>query len=567
MPRIFGIDLGSHSVKLAIYEGSFGKVELTDYRLRALPQEDGDLPDFQGRIAALGELMADADAARGAVVGCTFPAEQATVRLIRLPFGDRDQVEKALAFEVENQVPFDLEDMLVVPRVLQVKAGDSRVLTVIAAREKVGALLRGLAGIKVDPRVLALDADLLGAFASNSGATAVVDVGHSRTLLTLCVDGQPVASRAIQTGGAALTSALVRHLGLGWGEAEGLKHVADLSEGTHGGPTLAQAEWEPDGAAESEWGEASTNPGVQGQAAAPRDLAAMTREAARVLRTALASLTAELRASLIGFEDLHEVEVEELVLVGGTSGLAGLPAFWTAALGVPIRLGQVSKRADQLGDPGRFALAHAVGAKVGAGSRGRVMDLRREEFAFKGDLALVGTIARYGAAAMVLFVLGGSIWFAFRMVQVNRQIDALDIQIKDTVVATFPDVSPDRLKDTSTALAIMTERTAATTDQVATLGSLISDVPPTLETLRQLSRAMPKPEEARVDIKELTITASTISMKAESDGFEQAGRIESSLQAVDRFHAATRGDEKKAKGGEVNFTVTIPLDQTSAEEG
>jgi hypothetical protein len=57
-------------------------------------------------------------------------------------------------------------------------------------------------------------------------------------------------------------------------------------------------------------------------------------------------------------------------------------------------------------------------------------------------------------------------------------------------------------------------------------------------------------------------------MKAETDGFESATRIESSLQRTDRFKSAQKGDEKKSKDG-VRFTITIPLgvESDAASEG
>ena len=78
---------------------------------------------------------------------------------------------------------------------------------------------------------------------------------------------------------------------------------------------------------------------------------------------------------------------------------------------------------------------------------------------------------------------------------------------------------------------------------------------------------MPNPATARVDVREILFTSSAITMKAQTDGFEEVGKIERSLQADSRFKQATRGDESKTKSGDVKFTVTIPLGELESEEG
>ena len=67
-----------------------------------------------------------------------------------------------------------------------------------------------------------------------------------------------------------------------------------------------------------------------------------------------------------------------------------------------------------------------------------------------------------------------------------------------------------------------------------------------------------------IDVNELTITETSVSFKAETDGFEEATRIESALQRNPRFRDAQKGDEKKYKDG-IKFMVTIPLAEADGE--
>jgi len=615
MARILGIDLGSHSVKVAVLEGSLGRFELDDYHMRLVAQDLDAPPTLDARLAALDALLEDLGGAGGALTSAGFPTEHASVRLIRLPFGDKNKVEQALPFEVENQVPFDLDEMILAPRVIQLEQGDSQVLAAMAPTSTVSNTIDVLAERGADPKVLPVDADVLGRYADD-GVQAIIDVGHSRTLMTLCRGGRVLGCRAISSGGAELTRSLAERHGLTWGEAEGHKHVTsvhplppkppDPHEATsirrrrspvelealaaetsafpapfRGGedptepprPAEDSALVRPPAPVQAEWEEETPTAGKAEQPAAepPRTLRpplpADPVRMGHTLREALLPLLADIRTSLIAFEDAYEVEVDEVLLAGGTAYLSGLSELLVELLGVPVRSMRVSETAQDRGEPGRFALCHGLGRAIAGNKKTTLLDLRRDELAFRGDLATLGNIAKYAAVAAVLLMFVGMAAFVMRVVQLNQQAADLDEQIAAAVLETFPDIEPERLEDTTMALAIMQERTLETTLRVDTLGTLVSDEPPTLDTLRAVSDAMPNPATARVDVREILFTSSAITMKAQTDGFEEVGKIERSLQADSRFKQATRGDESKTKSGDVKFTVTIPLGELESEEG
>lgn len=588
MARILGIDIGSHTVKVAVLEGSFNRFELQDYHLRVVAQDLDSPPDEAARLEALSQLLEDTQLHRGALSAVGFPAEGASVRLIKLPFAEKAKVEQALPFEVEQQVPFDLDDMVLAPRVLQLQPGDSRVLAAMAPREGVAAQLATLNALGVDPKVLAIDADLLGRYADR-GVQAVVDLGHRRTLVTLSRDGKTLGSRAISGGGWSLTRALADAHGLSWGEAEGHKHVSQVHPLPERPPEAAaavpaparpdpdaetrirplravpaEAEWEDDDPTHPE-ASIPPSPPPPETLRPPRPVDPVSM--GWTLRDAVLPLLAEVRTSLLAFEDQHACEIDEVLLCGGSAELGGVRELLSEILGVPVRSLSVSELAVERGQPERLALCHALGRSIAGNKKAGVLDLRRDEFAFKGDLATLGNIAKWGLLAGLVLMMAGVGLFGVRMVQLNQRVGELDQEIAAAVMETFPDVSPDRLDDSSMALAIMQERTLETTSRVDTLGALVSEEPPTMDTLRAVSEAMPPPAEARVDIREMLITTSTITMKGQTDGYEEVAKIEKSLQQEPAFKNATRGDESKTKAGAVKFTVTIPLGADDGEEG
>jgi type IV pilus assembly protein PilM len=546
MARTLGIDLGSHSVKVAIFDGKLGRFELQELRAAPVPQADAAAPPLEQRLEVLGALLAEIGRVDGEQSAVGFPTELASVRVVRLPFADPEKVEKALPVEVENVVPFDLEDMVLTHRIDEVVGGKTSVVVALSEQGPVRDLLSGLAAHKVDPRFLAVDGDLLGAF-GRAGGVAVVDLGHTRTLVSLVRKGKVIATRALSGGGHALTMALGEARGIAYAEAEERKHRTRLllPAQMSGGVLPVEDDWETE--------DERTQPAVH------------ISDGAILARAALPLVT-ELRSTLLAFEDSAGVEIDEVVLVGGTSALAGLRDWLSALLGVPVRTPPVGD-SDPESNSGRFALAHALGEKA-SDSKASLLDLRRGEFVYKGDIALIGLIVRVGVMALAATFLMGLLLFGYKTWSFNRQMEQLDADIAAAVLATFPDAEASRLKDPSMAKAIMQEKTTATATRVANLGTILSDEPPATTMLTDLTEAVPPPDQARIAVTELTLSETSITMKAETDGFESATRIESSLQRSERFKSAQKGDEKKSKDG-VRFTITIPLgvESDAASEG
>lgn len=541
MARILGIDLGAHSVKIGVFQGGFGRFQLQELRAAPVPQGGDAPPTLAQRLEVLRGELGQIRSEGRTMSAASFPAEGASIRLVSLPFGDRDQVEKTLPFEVENLVPFDLDRMVLASRILSVEDEGSRVLTALAGKEHLAPLLEGLSEVGADPRVLVLDADLLGDVAG-AGVQAVLDIGHVRTLVTICEDGHPIGARAISSGGRDLTLALAAAFDLPYARAEARKHAADIYADE---PT-------------DEVSEVTVHVAPDEGAAETTDVG--SRDDGQVLRDALAPLLSEVRASLIAFEDAHGVEVDDVVLAGGTADLGGLREWLEAILGVPVRLATLPGESHGAAPDGdhRYVLAHALALKAGGG-KGRALDFRQQEFGFRGDLAYMGTVFKAAAAAAAVLLVAGVGWFGWRYAALQSDLADLDTEIADAVVSTFPEVDREDLDSPNKALAIMTEKTVAATSRVEALGAIVSNEPPTLSLLKEVSENVPPPDKATIDVSELSISPTNIVMKAETDGYEAAATIETALKQSPRLRQARKGDEQK-KRDKVRFTITIPLD-------
>jgi Tfp pilus assembly PilM family ATPase len=544
MATVLGIDTGSWRTRVAAMDGSFrrfvvsgvaevGAAEATLLGEGVRGPSSG--METEHALAGVAELRAADPRWDFAQRVAAFPLDGGMVKLVRLPFGERQAIQKALPSEVESAVPWDMEDMVLGTHILEATPTGSRTACFIAPKDDVRARVEALKAVGAEPRSLVFDADVLATY-NDGGVQVIVDVGHRRTVLALAQHGKLVAARLVPSGGADLTAALAEATGWSLADAEAAKHTARVPA-----PAGMVDGWDEDDATD-----------VAGPPAwhAP-------------LVVAVDAWIADVRAELIALEDESGLGIDELLTCGGGSRLGGLEGRLAQAVGVGVRQVIVPD-----GHGPEFALALAL-VRVAANER-EATDLRVGDLAYHGHAELLWRATTATVLGGAFFLVAALALFSFQLMEANGKLDEVDAAIVSAVTTAVPGTASSRIEGQPTmALAILQESVAATQARIDALGSTISGVPPTLDLLRQVSASVPASPEARIDVKELNIAEEAISFKAETDSYESAARIESGLQRVAIFAGAKKSEEKKV-GEFVTFTLNIPLgatDEAAADGG
>ncbi len=218
---VIGLDLGADAVKAAVLKGSFRGWEVEDFlaldvvrdEADAAPEvgpdpsaeDDGETADSSSSLeveaadppdlavaAAVRTLLETIDRPQAQIV-VGLPASSVSTWLVDMPFSDPRRLTQTLPFEMENYVPWDLDEVVLDYQVASTADdGSAKVFSAMAPRRSVGRLLRTLAAAGVDPRYVTVD---VAALAALPGAllegTVLLDVGATRTLV--CVG---IATRA-----------------------------------------------------------------------------------------------------------------------------------------------------------------------------------------------------------------------------------------------------------------------------------------------------------------------------------------------------------------------------------
>ena len=536
---VIGLDLGRHCVKAAVLKGSFRGYEVEDFlSLEPEAPEDGGPPDDAAVIAAARAILDTIDQPPAQIV-VGLPAGRVSTWLLEMPFADKKRLEATLPFEVENYVPWDL-DTIVLDYQVQEKGPPAKVFAAMAPRDRLSALLEDLQEVSIDPRFVTVDAVALAGLLEGvdlgltpepneddpfdeapkgpQPAPVIIDIGATRTLITVCPDGQPRWIRSLDRGADFL------------------------------------AKYDPDPAATHNELDA-----LDEEAAQAEQL--RQGKADKVLRT----WVSELRASLLAAEEAG-FSVERAFMCGGGSARPGVPQAIEQLVGLaiedlPLQPGQVNPDESPLPEP-EHALAYGLARRAFAKGAAEPVDFRKDEFAWHADSRLYVRLAIAGVAALFLLAFG---LVALHFVEVGKLKGDIADQnqlLVTTVQGAFPEVPAASLGSDRQAIAVMQEKLGAVEERVDALTGYGTSP---LDALKIISEAMPT--NVTVDVDEFLVNDEMIRIRGITDSFASVDKIEAAIQTKPGWETAKKSDVVKARDGKMRFVMTIPREPPEETEG
>lgn len=520
---VVGLDIGASAVKAIVLRGGLRALQV-DQATRV--EEPGiPLSERLRRLAAIEPL-------RGDDVVTALPGQRVSTRILTFPAAAARQLDKVVPFELETQIPFTLDQVVVAyRRISPPGAAEVAVLAAAAQMGDVAQLLEGCTAARLEPRAIDLDTAALAPLAAAVPAagtdparsTAIVDLGASKTGVAIVADGRLRYVRTIAGGGQALTRAVAQALGMPEADAEPRKRDLAASAGD---------------------GDAAEG-GAEGAARA-----AIVR--------GLEGLAAELHKTFVASRQTGSPEVGRLLLVGGGAAQPGLAPFLERALEVPAR---VVRPSDVAGVGG--AAAMPLGAEytpalaLALAATGRrlppTLDFRRGPFAYRRELA--GLRRRLavsaGLAAAILVLLGADFYTEYAARE--RRYEVIQAQVLEAYRTAVPEGPPPA----NEALDLRA-RTEALRKELAQIGGLAGGRVTPLAILAELSQRVP--HDVRVDVLEVVVERNQVRLRAETDSFESVDKIKAQLLEFAPFTDIQVSDARvNANQTGVGFRFTIAL--------
>ena len=302
-----GLDIGSYSVKCLEVTGEDNRIRVQSAQVTKVASPGAD--SLKSAIRTVCQSLRSAPAhVRVSVSG---PA--VLIRNVSLPRMTMQELKGAIRFEAERHIPFHLDECILDFQVLDQAPGKPtmKVLLVAAKKDFVDQQVKNLAEAGIEPEII--DADIfcyMNAFEKFKGngdvkSYGLLNLGHSSSSFAIMHGGELFFAREVLFGGMGVTRALMEMKGLPEAEADELKGRRE-----------------------------------EGQLA---ELAAATQKG-------LEPLAAELKRSIVFFENETGEELGALYIAGGGAKSQGAVEALSEELGRKVALWHAAKPLEAVPD-------------------------------------------------------------------------------------------------------------------------------------------------------------------------------------------------------------------------
>jgi type IV pilus assembly protein PilM len=214
--RIITLNLGSQSIELAEFRTQpQGGLILCGYRSRDLladPAREATRPALV--VAALREML-DELHIKGGPVNYTVAEESVFARFVKLPPIGEEKIERIIAFEAQQNVPFPIDEVVWDYQLVGGGVGEQIQVILVAIKadllDQINGVVEetGLRTSVVDLATMALYNAFRHNYSELSGCSLLVDIG-ARTTNLLFIEPGKIFTRSVPIGGSSVTSAIAK---------------------------------------------------------------------------------------------------------------------------------------------------------------------------------------------------------------------------------------------------------------------------------------------------------------------------------------------------------------------
>jgi general secretion pathway protein L len=361
--NVIGLDLGSNMVKAVVVHTTLRGSEPVRFECESVALDEDGNSSPEAVLQATNRLIDRLELLGGESIHCALPGEFFSIRNLELPSSARRRMEQVLKFEIDEILPFDIDDAVFDYVQFERSSESIRLVTTTILRNHVEDYIELLENSGVAPReigVAPLSYWTALSHPKKQGDEIVcfVDIGHVRTNIAILDKSTPTA-RTFLRGSRDLTIQLAKAGGADFAKAEQFKR----------------------------------DQGISGKIGA-------------VLTDSLKPLVREIQQTFKGHLAAGGKRVTKVLLAGGGSQLNGLTTFLANEVGVVVEHFAFPADKYRPTPPGTtqpdFAQAYALAFREELPRASR-FDLRRGDLAFKGDFEFLKK--RVGWIAICFFAI------------------------------------------------------------------------------------------------------------------------------------------------------------------
>ncbi len=236
---VFGLDIGSHSIKVCELSGSPGKIKVERFGVFTL----SEAAIVEDEIQKPSEIIDGINFAikqsniKSKVVCIGLYGPNTMTKRLNTPDGTKEEIEDHVLWEAEQYITFGADDSKIDFFIMgENEVGGKDTLVAAAKNDLIENFLEVVKASKlkarfVDLNVIALS-NLFEEVAKDnidefSSGTLLLDFGAQTTKVVIYKRGGPVFTKEIPIGGGLITEEIQRQMGVSYEEAEDLKTTPD----------------------------------------------------------------------------------------------------------------------------------------------------------------------------------------------------------------------------------------------------------------------------------------------------------------------------------------------------
>ncbi|PYJ10977.1 MAG: hypothetical protein DME93_10480 [Verrucomicrobia bacterium] len=430
--RLVTLNIGSQTVGLAEFRVIHERLVLLNYCFRETPLDPAtgqrrDAHDALHETAAVLREMMHEMHIHQADVNYAVAAQSVFVRFVKLPALDAEKIDKIIAFEAQQNVPFPIDQVVWDYQLVGGGMGEQiQVVIVAIKRDLLDEINNAVEETGLRTRILDVASmGLYNAFCYNytdlKGCSLLVDIG-ARTTNILFIEAGRIFSRSLPLGSSVITAAIAKEFGESFAAAETRKNrEAFVALG---------------GAAEPD------DPNIG--------------RLSKIARSTMTRLHAELMRSITHYRAQQQGDrPARIFLCGGAAGMPNMREFFHEKFELPVEFfNPLQNVSVSESTPDTTRSAHLLGELVGLALRSVTIcpmkiNLLPASVVRRQDLEKRRPFFIAAATCILLALLGWSAYYA-RAAQVAQQTAQTMRQKNDTMHGA--EAQLDKLKKQITAL-------------------------------------------------------------------------------------------------------------------
>jgi general secretion pathway protein L len=511
-----GLDIGSNSIKVVEVQASSKGTSINSYEIKILNQNLNVDQDLEV-IEYLREVASRYDHSQ-TLFCVALRQDRVAVRNKTFPFNDRLKIAKTLPIELEEDIPFSVENSIFDSKIICSRGATAEVLACAAPKHHLVKLLQILSDSGIQPQVVSSEGAALAniyeswnepppqlpAIAESApplerNLNVVLQIGHQRTLVCFFENSNLVAIKSLLWGGKNIAETIMKKY-----EVPFLEALKELELKAFILTTKQDTSFDAKIFSDT--------------------IAKSVREMVRDLQLCFLEVKSELNA-----------QIQRVEISGGVSLIQGLTPFLTQMLEVPVNRSRWIESQPQVLFEKTDITDSRLGVALGLAYEGLkkprnpAINFLKHEFARQNHLLKNlwnqwGITVQLSAAILLIFYIWTFLRTDLSSQLVDRAQEALKTQAKNVAGLTGKNASERNIKK----YIIDNKKRVSDLKKAQGLYQMNSAI----EIMKKLSEVMPDKKYAQIDVKKFAVVDNKLTIEGVASSLTAVGHVRQSLSSL-----------------------------------